>query len=261
MNPNQYGLAHPIWSTQEAQHIAQTHVKPEGIRDWIGYGMVKGLKMNVNLISRFKPGQMTERQYLTHFLLLESIGNLPAMIGSGIRHMKSIMKMKHDAVWIDQLMEENGNERMHLFTWLDIRRPGILFRTGLLLKQMIVSIILTVTYLLSPRVGHRFGAYLEETAIESYTAAINDIDAGKLPEWKNMRAPETAIKYWQLPEDAVMRDMLVAIRADEALHREVHHHLATSPMTDQIVKTEINILTDKPITGEAIKEGDVGKTG
>ena len=32
-----------------------------------------------------------------------------------------------------------------------------------------------------------------------------------------------ARKYWQLPKEATMKDVLLAVRADEANHRDVNH--------------------------------------
>lgn len=83
-----------------------------------------------------------------------------------------------------------------------------------------------LAYLLSPRICHRFVGYLEEEAVVTYTRAIADIDAGKLPKWDQLEAPEIAVRYWNMPEGhRTMRDLLLYIRADEAKHREVNHTL------------------------------------
>lgn len=39
------------------------------------------------------------------------------------------------AGWIHTLLEEAENERMHLLTFLQLRQPGLLFRTTVLLGQ------------------------------------------------------------------------------------------------------------------------------
>lgn len=83
-----------------------------------------------------------------------------------------------------------------------------------------------ICYLLSPRTCHRFVGYIEEEAVITYTREIADIDAGKLPMWEKMQAPEIAISYWNMPEGKrTMRDLLLYIRADESKHREVNHTL------------------------------------
>ncbi len=60
----------------------------------------------------------------------------------------------------------------------------------------------------------------------TYTQAIADVEAGKLPKWEMMDAPDIAVKYWNMPEgQRTMKDLLLYIRADEAKHREVNHTL------------------------------------
>ena len=67
-----------------------------------------------------------------------------------------------------------------------------------------------VAYLISPRTCHRFVGYLEEEAVLTYTRAIADLDAGKIPSWDKLVAPEIAVTYWQMPEgNRTMRDLLL----------------------------------------------------
>jgi hypothetical protein len=50
---------------------------------------------------------------------------------------------------------------------------------------------------------------------------LQDIDEGKL--WKDTPAPAIAVNYWRLPKGATMRELILAIRADEATHSHVNH--------------------------------------
>jgi ubiquinol oxidase len=77
-----------------------------------------------------------------------------------------------------------------------------------------------LTYLLSPKICHRFVGFLEEEAVITYTRCIEDLDAGKLPAWLHLSAPQIAKTYWKLSNNAMMRDVLLAVRADEATHRQ-----------------------------------------
>eukprot|EP01015_Nassula_variabilis_P000586 TRINITY_DN1030_c0_g1_i1.p1 TRINITY_DN1030_c0_g1~~TRINITY_DN1030_c0_g1_i1.p1 ORF type:complete len:118 (+),score=26.11 TRINITY_DN1030_c0_g1_i1:2-355(+) len=81
-------------------------------------------------------------------------------------------------------------------------------------------------YLISSSCAHRFVGYLEEEAVKTYTHCIKELDEGKLPHWTNLNAPQDAIKYWGLDQNAKFRDVLIAVRADECMHREVNHHFA-----------------------------------
>ena len=58
----------------------------------------------------------------------------------------------------------------------------------------------------------RFVGYLEEQAVITYTDILEALDSGKLPMWKILPAPEIAVKYWRLPPEAMMRDVILAIR-------------------------------------------------
>lgn len=52
------------------------------------------------------------------------------------------------------------------------------------------------------------------------------MEAGLIPEWKDMPAPAIAIDYWRLPATSSLLDVIRAVRADEATHRFVNHSLA-----------------------------------
>lgn len=52
-----------------------------------------------------------------------------------VRHLKSLRRMTRDHGWIHTLLEEAENERMHLLTALELRRPGPLFKMAVLGTQ------------------------------------------------------------------------------------------------------------------------------
>ena len=231
-----YRLAHPVWCIKDAETVNFTHHKPQGFRDWIAYSAMKCLRVSFDTLSGYKPGQMNEALYLRRFIFLETVAAVPGMIGGMIRHMKALRTMSHDGGWIHHLLEEAENERMHLFTFIKLRNPGIMIRLAVLATQAIFLMGFSATYLLSSRTAHRFVGYLEEEAVKTYSNCIKELDEGKLPRWINMKAPEDSLKYWGLPEDATFRDVLVAVRADEVMHREVNHHLG-------------NLHPDSPVDG------------
>jgi hypothetical protein len=77
------------------------------------------------------------------------------------------------------------------------------------------------------KTSSRFVGYLEEQAVVTYTHILEELDKGNLPMWKVLPAPPLAVDYWRLPKDAMMRDVILAIRADEAHHRLVNHTLGS----------------------------------
>lgn len=189
-------------------------------------------------------GKMTERKWLVRMIFLESVAGVPGMVAGMMRHLHSMRRLKRDNGWvclhplfleighanraaqIESLLEEAFNERMHLLTFLKLYSPGLFMRTMILGAQGVFFNGFFLCYLISPRTCHRFVGYLEEEAVITYTRALKDMDYGKLPLWKNMKAPAIAVQYWDMPEGhRMMRDLLLYVRADEAKHREVNHTL------------------------------------
>lgn len=174
---------------------------------------------------------------------------IKGMVSAMVRHTRSLRTMQRDHGWIHHLLEEAENERMHLFVFLRMKQPGILFRILVLIAQGVVFNNFLILYLLSSKTAHRLVGYLEEEAVKTYTHCLTDLDAGKLESWSNLPAPELAIEYWNLPKDAKFRDVLLSVRADEAVHREVNHHFANIPKDADIEESEIEI-DNKPEDGQ-----------
>jgi hypothetical protein len=173
------------------------------------------------------PYRMSERKWLIRFIFLESVAAVPGMVGGMLRHLHSLRRMKRDQGWIETLLEEAYNERMHLLTFLKMANPGWFMRMMCLGAQGVFFNSLFFSYLISPRTVHRFVGYLEEEAVLTYSLVLEDIEAGKLPGWDNLLAPDIAIDYWKMPEGKrTMKDLILYVRADEAKHREVNHTLS-----------------------------------
>lgn len=134
---------------------------------------------------------------------------------------------------METLIEESYNERMHLLIFLKMAEPGWFMRLLVLGAQGVFFNAFFLSYLVSPRTCHRFVGYLEQEAVLTYTRELADIDAGRLPKWGKMPAPEIAVDYYKMPEGKrTIRDVLMYIRADEAKHREVNHTLANLDQDD-----------------------------
>jgi hypothetical protein len=165
---------------------------------------------------------------MVRFIFLESIAGVPGMVAGMLRHLHSLRRLKRDNGWIETLLEESYNERMHLLTFMKMCEPGWLMKFLILGAQGVFFNAMFIIYLVNPKICHRFVGYLEEEAVHTYTRCIRELDAGLLPKWTDPKfeIPEMAISYWQMPEDRrTMRDLILYIRADEACHRGVNHTL------------------------------------
>ncbi|KAG7088533.1 hypothetical protein E1B28_012516 [Marasmius oreades] len=199
-----------------------------------GYDLVTGYKhrtippgKEMTLAQLRKEGYLLDdKAWLSRILFLESIAGVPGMVAATIRHLTSLRLMRRDNGWIHTCLEEAENERMHLMTFMTLRKPSIFFRAMILGAQGVFYNLFFLSYLVSPRICHRFVGYLEEEAVVTYTKCIKDIEAGHVPEWSDLPAPKIAIDYWRLPADAKLLDVIYAVRSDETTHRFVNHSLA-----------------------------------
>ena len=123
------------------------------------------------------------KRYGHRAVVLETIAGVPGMVAGTLRHLRALRRMESDNGWIQTLLNEAENERMHLMTFVEIA----------------------------------------EEAVFSYTEYLADIDSGLC---ENVAAPEIAIEYWDLRPDARLREVVLAVRDDEAHHRDVNHHFS-----------------------------------
>ncbi|EXJ89347.1 alternative oxidase, mitochondrial [Capronia epimyces CBS 606.96] len=222
---------HPDASDSQLKSIEIAHRECRTLSDKTAYNMVRLLRWGTDLVTGYRhdpnrPYVMNERKWLIRFIFLETVAGVPGMVGGMLRHFRSLRRMKRDNGWIETLLEDAYNERMHLLTFLKMAEPGWFMKLMILGAQGVFSNGFFLAYLVSPKTCHRFVGYLEEEATKTYTYAIEDLENGKLPAWENLDAPEIAVKYWNMPEGhRSMKDLLLYIRADEAKHREIHHTL------------------------------------
>jgi ubiquinol oxidase len=120
-------------------------------------------------------------------------------------------------------MDEAENERMHLMTFIEVAHPTLFERLVILGVQWVFYLGFFALYLVSSKTAHRIVGYFEEEAVLSYTLYLKEIDEGRSP---NVPAPEIAKRYWNLPDEATLRDVVLVVRADEAHHRDVNHGFA-----------------------------------
>ena len=191
------------------------HHAPKGLSDRIAFGFVKAL--------RFFADTFFAKRYGHRAVVLETVAAVPGMVGATLNHLKSLRRMKDDNGWIRTLMDEAENERMHLMTFIEVAQPTLFERFMVIAVQWVFYLVFFGLYLLSPKTAHRVVGYFEEEAVISYTHYLAEIDEGRS---ENVAAPEIARRYWNLPADATLRDVVLVVRADEAHHRDVNHGFA-----------------------------------
>ncbi|KAH9891657.1 alternative oxidase [Cubamyces lactineus] len=239
-------LFHPVYTQDELRSVEVLHREAKTFSDKIAYNFVRLLRWGFDIASGYKhkplpPNAkeltlddlrrdgylMDESQWLRRILFLESIAAVPGMVAAALRHLRSLRLMRRDCGWIHTLLEEAENERMHLMTFMSLKNPSPVFRAMVIAAQGVFYNAFFFCYLISPSTCHRFVGHLEEEAVITYTRCIEEIEAGHLPIWSNLPAPEIAKDYWRLGPDAKFLDVVYAVRSDESNHRFVNHSLAS----------------------------------
>lgn len=193
------------------------HHDPDDLSDRVAYCITKLL--------RFTADAFFAKRYGNRAVVLETVAGVPGMVGGALQHLRSLRRMESDRGWIHQLLDEAENERMHLMTFIEIAKPSRLERFLVLLAQGVFFNFFFILYLCSPKTAHRFVGYFEEEAIVSYTEYLEQVESGA---HENVPAPQIAIDYWKLPPDARLREVIIAVRADEAHHRDTNHDFSNA---------------------------------
>ena len=201
-------------------HTAQlrsldVHHAPAGMSDRIALGITLSL--------RFLADTFFAKRYGNRAIVLETVAAVPGMVGGMLVHLRCLRWMVDDHGWIRTLLDEAENERMHLMTFIKIAEPNWFERAVVLLTQALFFVFFFGLYLVSSRTAHRLVGYFEEEAVVSYTRYLKEINEGRTD---NVAAPAIAIDYWKLAPNARLRDVVLAVRMDEAGHRDVNHSFA-----------------------------------
>jgi ubiquinol oxidase len=193
----------------------EKHYKPQNFSDHFALAFTKFL--------RFLADTFFKKKYGHRAVVLETVAAVPGMVAGMLLHLKSLRKMQDDKGWIKTLLDEAANERMHLMTFIKIAKPTLLERFIIMIAQFIFIITYLIIYLISQKTAHRIVGYFEEEAVISYSEYLKEIEEGKI---ENIKAPEIAINYWNLPLNSRLKDVIEVIRNDEAGHRDVNHNFS-----------------------------------
>jgi len=209
--------------------MSTTHHPAKTISDKIAFGLVK--------FFRFFADTFFQKRYGNRAIVLETVAAVPGMVGAALLHLRCLRKIKNDEGWIKTLLDEAENERTHLITFMYIAKPNWFERSIIFVAQAIFVVLYLLMYILSSKTAHRFVGYLEEEAVVSYTHYLHELDEGRI---ENCPAPEIAKAYWNLAADARLRDVLLAVRDDEAEHRDVNHQLADKLASEHTLLTKLD---------------------
>mmetsp|Transcript_34696 Transcript_34696/g.73133 ORF Transcript_34696/g.73133 Transcript_34696/m.73133 type:complete len:496 (+) Transcript_34696:122-1609(+) len=219
--------------TEEDLNIEATHVPPVTFSDKTALFAVKCVRFVFDTATLWNFGSVTKNKILYRAIFLETIAAIPGMVAAIIRHFRSLRTMSRDGGMLNMFIEEANNERMHLLTFIRMKEPGYLFRAAVIGSQFGFGTFFLTAYIINPNWCHRFIGYIEEEAVHTYTKILKEFDnaeeGSELYMWKEEDAPKIAKGYWHLGEYGNVHDVMKAVRADEAEHRDVNHAVSGVP--------------------------------
>eukprot|EP00581_Thalassiosira_minuscula_P012929 CAMPEP_0183721356 /NCGR_PEP_ID=MMETSP0737-20130205/13648_1 /TAXON_ID=385413 /ORGANISM="Thalassiosira miniscula, Strain CCMP1093" /LENGTH=500 /DNA_ID=CAMNT_0025951353 /DNA_START=113 /DNA_END=1615 /DNA_ORIENTATION=+ len=234
--------------SEEDLNIKLTHVPPVTFSDKTALFAVKCVRVLFDTATLWNVGSVTKEKILNRAIFLETIAAIPGMVAAIIRHFRSLRNMARDGGMLNMFLEEANNERMHLLTFIRMKEPGYLFRAAVIGAQVGFGSFFLTAYVINPSWCHRFIGYIEEEACHTYTKILTEMDCApsgsELADWRTDDAPKIAKAYWHLGEYGTVYDVIKAVRADEAEHRDVNHSVsgfpddAVNPLYDPRVKLD-----------------------
>lgn len=208
------------------------HYVPKNFSDRVALVTVGLLEKVMHMFFRAK--------YDHHAVTLETVAAVPGFVAAMHRHMRSLRRMKRDHGWIDNLLEESTNERMHLLIWMQHTKPNAVERMFVLFAQAAYVSFYSFVYVVSPKTAHRTVGYLEESAFRAYTDYLKAVDSGAIPNHV-LSERSIAKRFYRLPDGATLRDVILHVRADEAFHALYNHGLSTQIGEGGIDKDIVNL--------------------
>lgn len=170
---------------------------------------------------RFFADTFFAKRYGHRAVVLETIAGVPGMVAGMLTHLYSLRSLKSgNGTMIHELLAEAENERKHLMFFIEIVHPNIFERLLIMIAQFIFWHFYLIMYILFPKTAHLMIHYFEVEAVKSYTEYLAMIRNNQI---EDVPAPQIAIKYYNLPSDAKLSDMIVKIREDEQHHAEVNY--------------------------------------
>lgn len=234
--------------TEEELNIEQTHVPPVTLSDKTALLAVRAVRFLFDAGTLWNVGAITRNKILNRAIFLETIAAIPGMVAAIIRHFRSLRNMTRDGGMLNMFLEEANNERMHLLTFIRMKDPGPFFRAAVVVSQFGFGTFFLTAYIIHPAWCHRFVGYVEEEACHTYTTILSEMEDAPefsdLNEWAKTPAPKIAKGYWHLGEQGTVYDVMRAVRADEAEHRDVNHAVSgvatqtVNPLYDPRIKLD-----------------------
>ena len=122
-------MRHPVYSVEYLESIKPKYRVPETRRDRVARATILAARTIFDKVTGYHPDRpFSECGWLKRMIVLETVAGVPGMVAGTLRHLRSLRLITYDKGWINTLLEEAENERLHLMTFMELKKPGPLFR-------------------------------------------------------------------------------------------------------------------------------------
>lgn len=121
------------------ESVVPVHVPPTTLHQRAALATIRAIRTTFDLATGYAAhAPNSDRVWLNRMLFLETVAGIPGMVAASLRHLKSLRLARYDLGWINTLFEEAENERMHLLTFQELKRPGSFMKAAILGAQLVM---------------------------------------------------------------------------------------------------------------------------
>jgi ubiquinol oxidase len=191
----------------------QSVIKPKTFRDRFAARSVRIIRRIVDFYYGERLGHRA--------IALEMIATVPGTVAVLFTRLR--IRNVSEKEFMTETICEISTERMHQTVFQELFRPSIPDRMASTILKWVFAAFYAVAYAIDPKLGHRLVGYIEEEACLSYSQYHTMIVDGTVP---NIEVPSHLLAYWHLPETSRLKELVLAVRDDEARHRDANHSRA-----------------------------------
>lgn len=197
----------------ESDSFAQHH--PHTLGDYISRALVLFVYRLAKVVFR--------SSYAEHALVLEAV--LASLQTSGAAHLQyaALRNLRVNRELIEDLLGEASNEHLHLLVLRRVTTLSWYGKAAIWKMQFIYTPLYRLLFICSPSIALRTVAYAQERLAGIYADWLLSLMCGASA---NTDAPQIAIQYWNLGDDATLIELANMLIADTAKNRDRNHQIA-----------------------------------
>ena len=112
-------LRRPTYTSSYLESVAPTAKPAVTLRDRAARATIRTVRTLFDAATGYKrDAPMSEAGWLRRTIFLETVAGVPGMVAGALRHLRSLRLITYDKGWINTLLQEAENERMHLLCFM-----------------------------------------------------------------------------------------------------------------------------------------------